>query len=359
MSVAIIVGGQYGLEGKGKVARWLGMTRGCDYAVKVGGPNSGNKVIEDGESKEYRMLSSARNSDDTTVYVFPSGSYIDIDLLTKEIKERNLTKDRVIIDPYACVIDKFNILNERAEGSFDLMVTIGSTGSGTGSCIIDRVSRSIENKKMFAKDYSELSEFIKDTKTLLGEAVDQDKSIIIEGSQGYGLSLLHSEEWPYVTSRDTTAAGILSEVGLSPLDVDDIILVIRSYPVRIGVGPMKNETTWDEISNKNGIFERLREYSMITNGICRVAEFDPELVRKAIMSNNPTMIVLNHVDYYDISTQGKEELSDKQVEKISDIENSLDVRIDFIGNGPDTIIDYEEMLGATTLNILGFMKESE
>ena len=102
------------------------------------------------------------------------------------------------------------------------MNSIGSTGSGTGEAVLSRIKRN--SNLLFAKDATELKPYIQNTKAFLRSRLDKNKRIILEGTQGYGLSLLHSEHYPYVTSRDTTAAGFLSEAGLSPLDVDDVVL---------------------------------------------------------------------------------------------------------------------------------------
>src|SRR5207244_2042197 len=84
---------------------------------------------------------------------------------------------------------------------------------------------------------------------LLHSAIDNGDEVIIEGTQGFALSLLHGRDYPFVTSRDTTAAGFAMEVGLSPRLVSKIVMVIRTFPIRVGgtSGPFANETSWDEI----------------------------------------------------------------------------------------------------------------
>ena len=86
------------------------------------------------------------------------------------------------------------------------------------------------------------------------EHLEAGQRIIIEGTQGFGLSLLHSKYYPFVTSRDTTAAAFVSEAGLSPLDVDDIVLVLRAFPIRVGgnSGPLPNEIDWDTVTSESG-----------------------------------------------------------------------------------------------------------
>lgn len=289
MSVSIIVGGQYGFEGKDKVACWSGMTRGCDYAVRV----TCSPIYE-----ELLVMSSiipiVTNKEDTTIYVIPSGCVVIKDILLKEICDRNLTNERLVIDPYTLVKDDES------------------------------------NKKMFAKQWLELKDFIGDTKNLLGKAVDEDKDIILEGTSGYGLTSAYSGLSPEKVPTDSTAAGILAAVGLSPLDVDEIILVITAFPITY--------------TSENGFLN---------------APFDPVVVKESIMVNNPTFIVLTDVNKYDMKLSGVSDLSDKQIGEITKIEKSIDVHIDFIGNGPDTIIDYEKMLNDEAINILSIGKDFE
>ena len=323
MSVSIIVGGQYGFEGKGKIAHWLGMNHGCDYAVKTGGWNYFYywKSIKDKDSNaefKYKHFSSAINQENTTVYVFTSGSLIYSGTFFEELEERSLSKDRIIIDPFTRIIDKSGV-------------------------------------QRLAKLHPAFEDFIGDTTMILGNAVDDAKKIIVEGSQGYGLSPVHSKEWDWSIPRDTTAAGVLSEVGLSPLDVDDIILVIRSYPVqKIGElhPPMKNKIDWHTIEKRSGGFaiKSFQDIASLEN--YAVSEFDSEMVKRAILVNNPTVVVLNHSDYFDASLPEMDDLSEKQVEEITKIEDEIGVKFDLIGNGPNTTIEYEDWLTDTTVSQL-------
>ena len=96
-----------------------------------------------------------------------------------------------------------------------------------------------------AKDARRLHERarVEDVAPLLHHALDAGEDIVVEGTQGFGLSLLHGPHYPYVTARDTTAAGFATEVGLSPRHIDDIVLVVRTFPIRVGgpSGPLSNE----------------------------------------------------------------------------------------------------------------------
>ena len=130
------------------------------------------------------------------------------------------------------------------EAKSGLIGSIASTGSGTGEAVIHRIRR--RRDLAFGKDVPELRPYISDTKAFLRKELLKNRRIILEGTQGFGLSLLHSKHYPYVTSRDTTAAGFIAEAGLSPFDVDDIVLTIRAFPIRVGgsSGPLEFETSW-------------------------------------------------------------------------------------------------------------------
>ena len=147
--------------------------------------------------------------------------------------------------------------------------------------------------------------------------MNSNQDIIIEGTQGYGLSLLHSPLYPFSTSRDTTAAGFLSEVGLSPFDVDDIYLVLRTFPIRVegNSGPLKNEISWEELGQKI-------ESTSVTKGTRRVAKIDYKLIKEAILVNRPTRIILNHLDYVE---------DKKRDDFITNLEKEISRKIDYIG----------------------------
>src|ERR1700733_2776941 len=153
----------------------------------------------------------------------------------------------------------------------------------------------------------ELEPYLAPVRPLLREMLDDGEHIVIEGTQGFGLSLLHSPHFPKATSRDTSAAAALAETGLSPLDVQDVVLVLRSFPIRVAgdSGPFgAPEITWQQIALEGGHQRPLVEYTSVTKKLRRVARFDSQIVREAIIANNPSMIVLNHLDYVDAAASG-------------------------------------------------------
>jgi len=327
MPVTVIAGGQFGGEGKGKVAHFLAQDMDAKVAVRVGGTNSGHTVIDpSGNALILRQLPTPSILPNVTC-VLGAGSYIDVDILFSEIAKTGLSADRLLIDPNAVIISENEI---NAEKNSTLRNSIGSTQSGTGAAVIRRISR--DGSVRLAKDDKRLKQFVKPVVPYMRDELSNDKRIIVEGTQGFGLSLIHSPYYPFATSRDTTAAAFVSEVGLSPLDVDDIVLVIRTYPIRVAgnSGPLPNEIDWRTVSAASNSTNNLTELTSVSKTTRRVARFDAEIVVKAIEVNNPTRIVLNHLDYIDhkIRVNGK---SDRVIEYCKTVSDSIDRAIDFIG----------------------------
>lgn len=334
MPVSIVVGGQYGSEGKGKVAYHFAKEQSARAVVRVGGPNSGHTVVtlENG----YEVVRTFRHLPTASIIgnirsVIAAGSYINLDVLRKEIELVEIQDNtRLLIDPYAVIITEKHLEHEASSG---LIEEIGSTGCGVGRSLIDRISRM--PGLVFAKDIFWLNNYIGDVNTYLRSILSKGERVIIEGTQGFGLSLLHSNVYPYSTSRDTTAAGFLSEVGLSPFDVDDIILVIRTYPIRVSgnSGPMKNEITWEEVTRLSGSEMSVEEYTTVSKKKRRVAHFDPDIVKRAISYNKPTKIVLNHLDYIvRFNPYSGEDYPATKINSVIDtMSSSIGQNIDFIG----------------------------
>jgi adenylosuccinate synthase len=312
MSITIVVGGQYGGEGKGKVTYCIAKEKNINITVRVGGTNSGHTVVDENNKKYILRQLPTTSILPNSISVLSAGSYIDLDVLKEEIKLTGISTNQLIIDKNAMIITNEDKENE---ASSTLRNDIGSTLSGTGQSVIRRIQRNKETK--LAKDIDEIKPFLKDTKDFLFEKINKKEKIIIEGTQGFGLSLIHSPFYPFTTSRDTTAAGFLSEVGLSPFDVEDIILVIRTYPIRVegNSGKLENEISWDEL-------EQLPEFTSVTKKTRRIAKFDPKIVKKAIIANRPSKIILNHLDYID---------EKQRTQFIKNVENSINQNINYYG----------------------------
>lgn len=341
MPVTVVVGGQYGSEGKGKVAHALVRDNSANtVAVRVGGSNSGHTIVgHDGKPLVLRQLPTAAWLPGPAL-VLPPGSYLEPDLLMREIAVTGALPGRVLVDPDAAVIGSDDARRERDSG---LRARIGSTESGTGSAVLRRVARDGTLRR--ARDVPELAPYLCDTLTFLRGRLDRGYRVVVEGTQGYGLSVLHGGHGDHATSRDTTAAGFVAEAGLSPLDVDEVVVVIRSFPIRVAgaSGPLPRETTWQAVAETAGR-PGLEERTTVTGRIRRVAEFDPAVVRRAIAANRPTVLVMNHVDYAVPDHASRPNAVHAFVERA---EQTLGRRIDVVGLGPASLVARAKLVGTT------------
>ena len=340
MPVSIVVGGQFGSEGKGKVALEIVRRLKAAAAVRVGGTNSGHTAIgADGQRYALRQLPAA-SVDRSVLVILPPGSYIDVEILKDEIKRLGLMPVQVAVSPMARII---TAQHRDWEQNADLNRAIGSTQSGTGAAVIAMITRGARPfplQSIQADEVPELQPFRRDTGSELRRLLDAGKRVVIEGTQGFGLSLLHGGYWPKATSRDTTAAGFLAEAGLSPRDVDDITLVIRCHPIRVAgdSGRLVGETTWEQIAAEAEIAGDIREFTTVTAKLRRVGRFDPEIVRRAIQANQPNRIVLNHLDYVDPRVRDGL-LTVKARAFVEKVEANIGCLIDWLGTGPGQVMD--------------------
>lgn len=341
MSVTVVVGGQYGSEGKGKVALDFARRRKAAAVVRVGGTNSGHTGVgDDGTVFALRQLPAAALAPDTLV-ILPPGALIDIDLFVGELALLRLAPERVKVDPKATVISEDDKETERAAG---LAASIGSTGSGTGAALQRRIQRSAGPVGVQAEGYPALRPYLAETTALMRDLLHAGERIVVEGTQGFGLSLLHGPFYPKSTSRDTTAGTFIGEAGLSPVDVDQVVLVIRTFPIRVAgaSGPLKGEISWEELALRAGLPSGYRELSTATGRVRRIGEFDPEIVRKAIAVNSPTDIVLNHLDY--ISASVRKGIFGPDVDEyICRVEASIGREISLIGTSPQSVMKRGEL----------------
>jgi adenylosuccinate synthase len=151
--------------------------------------------------------------------------------------------------------------------------------------------------------------------------------------------LLHGGEYPFATSRETSATGALAETGLSPIDVDDVVLVIRAHPIRVAgnSGALPSEITWDEVTTSGEHDHQLVEFTTVTKRVRRVGAFHPDVVRRALIVNKPTAIVLNHLDYLDHSACLTEDPTPRIAEFVSRVESAIEHPIDFWGLDPTSL----------------------
>lgn len=297
--VDVVVGGQYGSEGKGQVAAYL--SKEYDLLVRVGGPNAGHKVFEDTKPYTFHQLPSGTRASEAEVMI-GAGAAIRLDVLRQEIADCRVDYRRLSIDPHAIIISKQDVAWEMKR----LRTTISSTAQGTGAAAIRRIER--RQKTILAGDIKDLKPFIRSGLEVLEKARVNGKKVLLEGTQGTGLSLLHGE-YPYVTSRDTTVAACLSEAGIPPAAVRKVVMVCRTYPIRVQSpeggtsGPMSAEISLRELSERSKIplsELEVTERTSTTNRTRRIAEFDWKLLRKSSALNGPTDIALTFADYFDI-----------------------------------------------------------
>lgn len=335
MAVTVVVGGQYGSEGKGKVAQHLAREKAATAVVRVGGSNSGHTgSLSGGRRDVLRQLPTAA-LDDGAMCVLAAGSYIDPDLLASEIERTGLTSERLLIDANAFLIEAED---HEAEMTGDLGERIGSTCSGTGSAVARRVARLSATN--LASSSAVLRPYLGDASSYLRDLVRRGERVVVEGTQGFGLSLLHARDYPKATSRDTTAAAALAEAGLGPLDVEDVVLVLRAFPIRVAgaSGPFESEEIdWETVAREGGHAHVPVEYTSVTQRVRRVARFDPTLVRRAIAVNCPSTIVLNHVDHVD-SAAGGGRMTAQALSFVAGVSEQIGQQVDRVGLGSDSLV---------------------
>jgi adenylosuccinate synthase len=327
----IVVGGQYGSEGKGKVVTLL-TQQGTPLVVRCGGPNSGHTTNVEGRDVVVRQIPCGVGNPNATLLV-AAGCVVDEALLVREAEHLGVSRDRLVVDPRAVLLEEADRRSET-----ESVFRIGSTGSGTGSALARRMIRGTNVR--LARD----SELVRDrariesVAPLLHDHLNSGGEVVVEGTQGFGLSLLHGPDYPFATSRDTTAAAFCSEVGLSPLAITAVVLVARTYPIRVGgnSGPMHGELSWDEVQRRSGAPQLFPEYTSVTKRLRRVGVFDPELLKGAAQYNQPTAIAIMGLDRLDYSNSGahtREELSSTATEFIAQVETSLRVPVEWVGTG--------------------------
>ena|SRR5437762_8701587 len=340
MPITVVVGAQFGGEGKGKIVSHLSTTDDVDFVVRCGGPNSGHTVDYSGFRIGLRMLPAGFVNEATKLRI-AAGALVNVRILLDELQRCHVESSRLKIDRNACIVADDFASQELARG---LRKRVGSTASGTGIAVAKRALRDDDVK--LAKDVEVLAPFIENVSTELNDAIDRGKKIVIEGTQGFGLSLYHTDNYPYSTSRDTTASGFLSETGLAPALVDDVIMAVRTFPIRVEgeSGPLRDEITWETLEKMSGYQHHISENTTATARTRRVGMFDIQLVRSAARVNRPTKIALHGADYLDYRNKGitvYDSLSERAVQFIETLEDSLKVPVAFIGTGQknEEIID--------------------
>ena len=181
--------------------------------------------------------------------------------------------------------------------------------------------------EFLAKDSSDLRPYLGSARKEIADATVKGRRILLEGTQGTSLSLHHGS-YPHVTTRDTTVSGCLSDAGMSPSSVRKIVMVCRTFPIRVGgpSGPMAYEVSIEDLHRRSGVpIEMLRatEITTTTGRPRRIAEFDWEQFRDSVQLNGPTDIALTFVDYFDIDNRSAyrfEQLTSETIRFVEEVE---------------------------------------
>lgn len=331
--VDVVVGGQFGSEGKGNICAQL--AQGYGLLVRVGGPNAGHRVAH--PEFKYVQIPSGTGSNLDAKIAIGAGATISIPTITREIGELGLTPDRLSIDENAIIIEQADQDAETKSGD-----KIGSTKQGVGVAtarkILGRFDQTpLGSKVRLAKDADELRPFIRDTKQLFEDAYASGIRIMLEGTQGTDLSLHHAQ-YPHVTSRETTASGCLADAGIAPARVRRVVMVTRTYPIRVGgtSGPLPNEISAEVIAQRSGLSASeisATEVGTVSGKARRIGEFNWEQVRRAAVLNGATDLALTFADYLDASNREAnrfEQLTGKTKDFIAELERVTNTTVSLI-----------------------------
>jgi adenylosuccinate synthase len=326
MTCTVIVGGFFGDEGKGKIVAYLAVKDNPKITVRGGvGPNAGHTVVLNQKEYKLRMLPSAVINYKTSLLIGP-GVLVDPNILLKEIAIFDAYK-RVIVDKQSGVIEEKHIESDR--GDSYLQQRIGTTGSGCGPANVERIMRTAK----LCKDIPTLSSYIGDVPLIVNQSISRGETVLIEGTQGTYISLIHGT-YPYTTTKDVTASAICSDVGIGPKVVDDVIVVFKAYVTRVGAGELLGELSQEE-AEKRGWLER----ATVTGRTRRSAPFNFELAKRAVMLNSASQIAITKFDILFPEAKNIRDFSDLPYEAkkmIEKIEAETKVPVTIVGTGAET-----------------------
>lgn len=326
MPLTVVVGGFFGDEGKGKIVGYLALRDKPAAAVRTGATNAGHTVVHGGRVYRLRALPSAIVNPSTRLYI-ARGALVHYRVVLEEVEKYGVA-DRFLIDEATGIITDEHVERERRDEY--LAKKIGSTLTGVGAAMVDRVLRRLP----LARDIPELSRWVGDVQEAVWEHLERGESVIVEATQGYWLSLYHGT-YPYVTSRDTTASAALSEVGVGPRDADEIIVVFKAYVTRVGEGPLPGELPPEEAERLGWV-----EYGTVTGRRRRVAPFNVELAKRAVKANTATAVAITKLDVLYPSARGVrswEKLPAEARKWVEEIEAELGVPVALLGTGEEAL----------------------
>lgn len=319
----IVSGGQWGDEGKGKIVAYLALHDKPKIVARAGvGPNAGHTVYSREKKFGLRQLPCAFVYEGARLLIGP-GVLINPEVVLKEV-ELTGAGDRLGVDRRCAVIESSHIEQDRT--SVHLKDKIGTTGTGCGPANVARVSRAAR----LVEEIPELERFLTDVPQEVGDALRGGELVLVEGSQGFGLSLIYGT-YPYVTSKDTSACTLAADVGVGPTSVDDVMLVFKAYVSRVGAGPFPTEIAQKE-AERLGIVE----YGTVTGRRRRIGTFDFELAKRAVMINGATQLTITCLDRLFKGSSGVrsyEQLPADAKAFVERIEGELKVPVTLISTG--------------------------
>ena len=332
MSTTVVLGAQWGDEGKGKVTDFFASS--ADLVVRFQGGNNAGHTIVVGEDKIALSLTPSGVLYPNCVPVIGSGCVVDLGFLKKELKmlnEKNISTEKLALSANAHVIMPYHkILDELIEESLGDK-KIGTTKKGIGPCYADKIQRygirvqdllddSVfaeklnsnlnEKNNLLTKIYNhdplsadeiieEFSEYkemvqqhISDTSLLVSNAIKENKSILFEGAQGTLLDIDHGT-YPFVTSSNTSAANAATGSGIGPLNLDRIVGVTKAYISRVGSGPFITEQE-NEIGDY--LIEKGAEFGVVTGRRRRCGWLDLISLKYSVRVNSLSELFITKLD---------------------------------------------------------------
>lgn len=332
MSTVVVVGTQWGDEGKGKITDFL--AEGADVVARYqGGNNAGHTILIGNKKYKLTMIPSGIFNQNK-VCVIGNGMVINPSALIDEINyihENGFSTDNLTISDRAHIIMPYHLVLDGLEEERKGDNKIGTTRKGIGPCYMDKAARNgiriadlmdaaefeerlrrviVEKNQVIEqvyggepldvetilKEYLGFAEilrpYVTDTSVVLNDAIDSGKRILFEGAQGVMLDI-DQGTYPFVTSSNPSAGGVCIGSGVGPSKIQQVIGVAKAYTTRVGDGPFPTE-----LNNETGdwIRERGHEYGTVTGRPRRVGWFDSVVVRHARRVSGITGLSLNSLD---------------------------------------------------------------